>query len=160
MAVDVVIQDARWAEAGLEALASRATDAALEHLGLVPDNWEVSVLGADDARIAALNGAFRGKAKATNVLSWPSAERRVPGGVPEMPGMGDDSELGDLALAFETCRAEAEAGGLTFADHVSHLIVHGVLHLLGYDHETAGDAARMEELEAAILATLGIADPY
>lgn len=160
MAVDVIIEDVRWADVGLEALCERAVGAVLRHLELDPDGWDVAVLGCDDARIAALNTKFRDKPQATNILSWPSDERGTEddGARPEDPT--GDPELGDLAIAFETCAAEAEAGGLAISNHTTHLIVHGTLHLLGYDHVRDGDGDLMEATETAILAELGIADPY
>ncbi|MEM9344442.1 MAG: rRNA maturation RNase YbeY [Pseudomonadota bacterium] len=150
--IEVLVEDARWE--ALDDLAVQSIGAALRHVGLDPEAWEVSVLACDDARIAELNEAFRGKAGPTNVLSWPSEERD---GLPEA---GSDPELGDIALAYDTCRAEAEAAGLPFSHHVAHLLVHGTLHLLGYDHEDDAGAERMERTEVAILATLGISDPY
>lgn len=161
MTVDVLIEDDRWTEAGIEPLAPIAVAATLTRLGLEPDAWEVSLLACDDARIAELNTTFRDKPTATNVLSWPSEERGAdaPGGLPPPPDPGDP-ELGDIAIAYETCKAEAEAAGLKLADHVTHLIVHGTLHLLGYDHIDDADAALMEGLETEILATLGVSDPY
>ncbi len=159
--VDAVIEDERWAAAGLETLAERAARAALAHLGLAGAGLEVSLLGCDDARIAVLNGDFRDKAAPTNVLSWPSEDRAPgePGGVPAPP-RPDEPELGDIAIAWETCVREAGAAGLALEAHVTHLVVHGVLHLLGYDHETDEDASLMERLEVEILASLGVADPY
>ncbi len=165
MTVDVVIEDERWAAFGLEAVAGRAARAALAHLGLEPALFQAVVMGCDDARIAELNGAFRDKAAPTNVLSWPSEERgaEFSGEAPEPPEPGapdDPAELGDIAIAFETCAREAEAQGKPFGDHVTHLLVHGMLHLLGYDHVDDEDAALMEGAERQILASLGIADPY
>lgn len=162
MSVETVIEDARWDEAGLGSLAERGADAALRHLGLDPTIWEIALLGCDDARIAALNTEFRGKPAPTNVLSWPSADRvpRSPGFRPDPPVPGNDPELGDIAIAYDTCSREADEAGLPLADHISHLIVHAVLHLLGYDHETPEDAELMEGLETAILASLGVPDPY
>lgn len=160
MSVDVVIEDPRWAAAELERLAERAVKVTLEHLALDPDEWEVTVLGCDDARIAALNAAFRGKPAATNVLSWPSAERGASvAGARPAPPVGD-TELGDIALAYETCQREAAEQGKPASQHNLHLIVHGVLHLLGYDHERAADGDLMESQETAILAKLGVPDPY
>jgi len=163
--VDIVIEDARWEAFGLEALAERACGAALEGLGLGRDGFTVVVMGCDDARIAGLNADFRGKPQPTNVLSWPSEERAadVPGDEPERPeaGDGDDPcELGDIAIAYETCLREAEAAGKPAEDHVTHLIVHGLLHCLGYDHVEDADAAVMEGHEVRILASLGLPDPY
>lgn len=157
MTIDVVIEAGDWNAAGLEALAERACKAALDWLGCA--GAEVVVLGCDDARIAALNADFRGKPRATNVLSWPSVEYapRAPGARPVPPRV---EELGDIAIAFQTCRDEAAAQGKALADHAAHLLVHAVLHLAGYDHETDPDAELMEAAERAILAGLGIPDPY
>lgn len=163
--VEVVVEDDRWQAAGLPALAERAARATLAQLGLAPEGFEIALLACDDARIAALNADFRGKAGPTNVLSWP-AEARAParsGAAPALPEPGtpdDPAFLGDLALAYDTCAREAAAAGRSLADHAAHLVVHGVLHLLGYDHIRARDAALMERLEVAILARLGVADPY
>ena len=155
-AADTVIEDERWGAAGLPELADRAVAATLGWLGI---GGEVVVLGCDDARIAALNADFRGKPQATNVLSWPSEEprRAAPGAAPDLP---DTEELGDVAIAYDTCMAEAAAQGKPAANHVTHLLVHAVLHLAGYDHETDPDAETMETAERAILATLAIPDPY
>lgn len=160
MGVDVIIEDTRWVDARLEHLATRAVPATLEHVGLEPDDWDVTVLGCDDARIAALNATFREKDRATNVLSWPSEERSaaVSGHIPDAPA--GDPELGDIALAFETCQREAAEQDKPAEQHIIHLIVHGVLHLLGYDHVRDGDGDLMESQEIAILAELGVPNPY
>ncbi|SIT83994.1 probable rRNA maturation factor [Pontibaca methylaminivorans] len=156
-----MIEDSRWTATGLTTLAARAGDAALVHLGLDPARFGIALLGCDDARIAALNAAFRGQEQATNVLSWPLRDRAPEreGARPALPG-AEECELGDIALAFDTCTAEARAAGRALSDHVTHLVVHGVLHLLGYDHLRDGDAELMERLEREILGTLGIDDPY
>ena len=164
MDLDVVFEDPRWQAAGLESLAVRAVSAVLEDLDVEADAAEVCLLACDDARIAELNADFRDKPRPTNVLSWP-AEDRAPvtaGGAPQLATPGADGmiELGDIAISFDTCAAEADAAGKPFDDHVTHLIVHGTLHLLGYDHETDSDAALMEGLEAKILGKLGLDDPY
>ena len=162
MRLEVVIEDDRWAAAGIEALGARAVDAAFAHLGLATGDWEVVLLACDDARIAALNADFRGRPQATNVLSWPSEERgaEAAGAAPLPPDPEAGPELGDIALAYDTCAREAEAAGLSFADHVTHLVVHGTLHLLGYDHVRDADAELMERTEIEILASLGVEDPY
>lgn len=163
--VETVIEDARWEAFGLAALAERAGRAALAGAGLPVEGFQVSLMGCDDARIAVLNADFRGKPTPTNVLSWPSEERGAEfvGEVPDAPEPGDPENpesLGDIAIAYETCAREAEAQDKPMADHVAHLIVHGVLHLLGYDHVEEEDAAVMEALEVRILASLGVSDPY
>lgn len=160
MTVDVVIEDTRWAD--IEPLAQTATDAALERIGLEPSVFEISVLACDDARIAALNADFRGKPKATNVLSWPSDERAaaMDGEMPLPPQPGRDSELGDIAIAYDTCAREAAETGKSMRNHTLHLLVHGTLHLLGFDHERDRDATLMEGLETEILGKLGVCDPY
>ena len=161
--VDIVIEDDRWL--GLEALADRAVRAALGEMALPEVGLTLCVMGCDDARIAGLNAQFRGKPVPTNVLSWPARDlsAEVPGGAPEVPEIGSAEEpesLGDIALAYETCAKEAAAAEKPLSDHATHLIVHGLLHLLGYDHLTDPDAARMQALEVRILATLAIPDPY
>ncbi len=156
--VDVVAEDARWRGMGLEALAGRAAAATLAHLGLTGPA-SIVILGCDDDRIAALNADFRGRPSPTNVLSWPSQERGAvrEGARPVVPAAG---ELGDIAIAWETCAREAAAAGLPMTDHSAHLIVHATLHLLGYDHVRDGDASLMEQLEVEILGKLGVPDPY
>ena len=155
MSVDVVVEDDRWSD--LERLAGVAVSAALAGSGL-PDAHEVAVLGCDDARIASLNAEFRGKPAPTNVLSWPS-EARDPDVAPPSSGMGDP-ELGDIAIAYDTCAREAAEQGKIFEAHVIHLLVHATLHLLGHDHETEAEALRMEALETDIVVRLGFPDPY
>ncbi|MCG3267044.1 rRNA maturation RNase YbeY [Yoonia sp. I 8.24] len=160
MTIDCIIEDTRWD--GIDALATRASDAALVHLGYNPDAFEISLLACDDARIAVLNADFRDKETATNVLSWPSDERgaEVDGDTPDAPDLPMDTELGDIAIAFETCTREAQEAGKSMQDHTLHLLVHGTLHLLGYDHERDKDATLMERLEVEILGKLGVCDPY
>jgi probable rRNA maturation factor len=163
--VDTVLEDDRWQAFGLEALADRAVRAALAELTLPAEGFTLCLMGCDDARIRVLNGDFRGKAQPTNVLSWPSEDRASDdeGGQPDQPDPGtaeDPEALGDIAISYDTCAAEAVEAGKPLADHVSHLVVHGLLHLLGYDHIRDGDAALMEATEARILAHLGLSDPY
>ncbi len=163
--VDILTEDARWEAFGLEPIAEQAARVTLEALGLDPSGYSISLLCCNDARIATLNEDFRGKPQPTNVLSWPSEERGADkdGGAPErpepgMPGMPE--ELGDIAIAWETCEREAGEQGKQMRDHVTHLLVHGTLHLLGYDHIREKDAALMEGLETRILASMGLQDPY
>jgi probable rRNA maturation factor len=161
MTIDCLNEDPRWDALDLEALALTASDATLAELGLEPSVWEISLMGCDNDRIAALNANFRGKPTPTNVLSWPSDERgvAVAGKMPAAPDPADP-ELGDIAIAFQTCEAEALAAGKPLAEHVTHLIVHATLHLLGFDHERDADATLMEGLESQILGKMGLDDPY
>ncbi|HWS27876.1 MAG TPA: rRNA maturation RNase YbeY [Xanthomonadales bacterium] len=117
-----------------------------------------SILFADDAEVHALNAEWRGKDKPTNVLSFPMLERDK---LLALTADGPPELLGDIILALETCQLEADEKGLSLEHHATHLIVHGLLHLAGYDHETSPEDARaMETLEIKALALLGIADPY
>lgn len=159
MTVETIIEDDRWQTADLAALADAAARSALIHLGHDPAAFDIALLACDDARIAELNAQFRGKAKPTNVLSWPTEDLSpdTEGGEPLPP---EDEELGDIALAYDTCRREADEAGKPFDAHLRHLVVHAVLHLLGYDHETDADAVRMETLEVEILGKIGDPSPY
>lgn len=116
--------------------------------------WEVSVALTDDAELQALNKAWRGKDRPTNVLSFPAEMPDLP------PDALETTPLGDIALAAETVQREAREQHKSFDDHLTHLAVHGLLHLLGYDHETTAGATEMEALEVEILARMGVADPY
>lgn len=143
----------RTGRAGAEARARAALAAVQAELGAVasPDA-EVALLLTDAASLRALNRDWRGQDKPTNVLAFPADAPALPGGPPRF--------LGDIAIAGEIVEAEAAAQGKGMAEHFSHLVVHGVLHLMGYDHETDAEAAIMEDLERRILDRLGIADPY
>jgi probable rRNA maturation factor len=163
--VDTLIEDPRWEALALDDLAEEVARATLGGLGLPAEGFEISLLGCDDRRIAELNEDFRGKPQPTNVLSWPSHERgaRIDGNRPRPPRPGPEgmpAELGDIAIAWETCAREAQEQGKAVRDHVTHLLVHGILHLLGYDHVRGRDAVLMEGTEARILSGLGIANPY
>ena len=135
------------------ALARSAVHAAVahsRHSGL--SDSEVSVKFTSDAEVRGLNAQWRGKDKPTNVLSFPMAEES---------GLADAQLLGDIVLAHDVCAAEAADKGVPIETHAAHLVVHGTLHLLGYDHETSdADAEEMEETERRALAAIGIADPY
>lgn len=164
MTLDISIEDSRWQDAGLEPLAAEAVTAVLDHFGLDPEDCEISLLGCDDARITELNAEFREKAKPTNVLSWPAEDLAAEqdGGTPQLPEADFTGEipLGDIAISYETCVREAREAGKPLADHTRHLTVHGMLHLLGYDHIRDRDAALMEGIEVLILGKMGIANPY
>ncbi len=137
------------------AVCRAATRAALGHLGKSVPKGEIDIVLAGDAFVRTLNRRHRGKDKPTNVLSFPGLERampRLPAAAPVL--------LGDIVLARGTVRREAAAGGKKLAHHLSHLVVHGVLHLFGHDHQDDAQARRMERLERKSLASLGIPDPY
>lgn len=144
-----------WASAppAIEATVRQAADSAWAAVAedRTGDGAELSVVLADDATIRRLNRDYRGRDTPTNVLAFPAGDEGAPGRL---------RLLGDIVIAFETLRREAEARAITPLDHVSHLVVHGMLHLLGHDHRTESEAAAMEALEAGILAGLGVADPY
>ncbi|WP_420586352.1 rRNA maturation RNase YbeY [Ruegeria sp.] len=162
MNLELTIEDARWQ--GLEPLAARAIQAVLDHCDLDADLCEISLLACDDARIAELNAEFREKPAPTNVLSWPAEDLAAdqPGEPPAQaePDFTGEIALGDIAIAYETCAREAEEAGKPMDDHVTHLIIHGTLHLLGFDHIRDPDATLMEAVEVDILGKLGIDDPY
>lgn len=148
-----------WPDEDWEALAERVADAAALHVPeLANPRLLTSLLFTSDEEIHVLNREWRQRDKPTNVLSFPMLEREQlialgPDGPPEM--------LGDIALAHETCAREAGEKGVSLQDHASHLILHGLLHLAGYDHEISeADAEKMEKLEVKVLAHLRIADPY
>ena len=149
-AIDIVVESAQWTDAA-QAAVRRALAEAATALGADLGNRALAVLLTDDAAVRRLNAQWRGIDKPTNVLSFPPAD---------MPGNGVAKSLGDIAIAHETTAREAAAEDKPFADHLSHLAVHGLLHLMGYDHETDGDAEAMEQLERVILARLGVGDPY
>lgn len=158
MLIELDTQDPRWDMLRLDILAQTAIAHTLLHLRVPHDPVEISLLACDDARIADLNRDFRGKPAATNVLSWP-AQDVVP---PALPPTDPDGSLplGDIAIAYDTCAQEAAQAGKPMDAHVSHLIVHGTLHLLGYDHVRDADAVQMEGLETEILGKMGLPDPY
>ncbi|WOB79196.1 rRNA maturation RNase YbeY [Brevundimonas nasdae] len=142
--IEIEIEADAWTGAvpGAEAVVDRAAKAALGSV-----EGDVVVLLTDDESVRELNARFRDKDMPTNVLSFPAPENAAP-------------HLGDIVLAYGVCVNEAEAQGKTLADHLSHLVVHGVLHLLGRDHEDDGEAEAMEAEEREILAQIGVADPY
>ncbi|WP_368744538.1 rRNA maturation RNase YbeY [Desertibaculum subflavum] len=158
--VEVRITHSDWRRAlrAPAALCREAAAAALARGRAGRGRHSIAFLLTDDAEMRRLNRRYRGKNKPTNVLSFPAMpdERVAAGGT--IPGTA--RHLGDVALALETVRREAKEQGKTVRSHVSHLAVHGVLHLIGHDHQNDAEAEAMEALETRILAGLGIADPY
>jgi probable rRNA maturation factor len=148
--IEVEIEDEAWTStlAAAAEVADRAGQATLDQIA--PTDGEepgVAVLLTSDEAVAELNRRFRGKAGPTNVLSFPASAN-------------PENHLGDIALAHGVCVREAAEQGKTLEQHLAHLVVHGVLHLLGYDHETDGEAEAMEALERSILRGLDVPDPY
>lgn len=162
--IDLDIADERWNSIGILPILENSIALICAEFGLDLDEVEVSVLACDDQKIAHLNAEFRGKVKPTNVLSWPSVELSadVPGDRPNPPQKDAFGviEMGDIAISFDTCVDEAKAASIPIPDHVTHLMVHGLLHLLGFDHENDADAALMEGLEIEMLAKCDIPNPY
>lgn len=150
--VDILVDDERWNALALDDIAARIVTALRAELGEQTPAGEISALFADDAELQRLNNSFRSQDKPTNVLSFPAGDMGLPDGVPR--------PLGDLALAFGVMEREANAKGWPLADHTAHLMIHGVLHLIGYDHIIETEAEEMEALERRILARMGISDPY
>lgn len=150
LTIDVVHEAGDWSavDPNIEAAVCQVADAVARapQLGLRGERSAVVAL-ADDVTVRRLNHTYRGKDAATNVLSFPVGDRNEPA-------------LGDIILAFETVRHEADDLGITALAHVQHLVVHGLLHLLGFDHESDAEAIAMERHETDILASIGVADPY
>ena len=159
--IALVVEDDDWLNLPMDA-SGQARLAALAALRAAPDGQSLaagralSLVLADDRLVQRLNRDFRGRDAPTNVLSFPNLGADAP---PDLPG-AEPAALGDVVLARETLLREAAAQRKSPADHLAHLVVHGVLHLLGYDHERESDARVMERLEVEVLADLGVADPY
>jgi probable rRNA maturation factor len=151
----LVVADCWQTEPDAEAVIQRAVAAAAEIAKAGIGEAELAVMLTDDSGIRTLNNNWRGIDKPTNVLSFPALPPTGAGGPDDAPRM-----LGDIAIAYETTRKEADDEQKPFDHHLSHLAVHGFLHLIGYDHEQDHDAEQMEALEQEILAQLGIPDPY
>jgi len=150
--IDLTVEAGSWPdEAELLRLVERAVRAALAETGAEGAS-ELSIVFSDDAHIQALNAGWRGKDKPTNVLSFPAFPHSGGGPMPPM--------LGDIVLAAETVARESALENKPIEHHITHLVIHGLLHLLGYDHETDAEAEEMEGLERAALARLAIPDPY
>lgn len=154
MSVTIDVDDEAWgALTGLEEQTRRAVAMVYATLGMAPARFETAILFSGDAQVAKLNGQWRGKPVSTNVLSFPAPENQpVPKGEPR--------PLGDIVLAHGVCAREAAEQGKTLNAHASHLMIHGLLHLLGYDHVDEAGANEMEGLERDMMKGLGFPDPY
>ena len=151
----LVVADCWQDEPDAEAVIQRAIAIAAATVDADVADAELAVMLTDDSGIRTLNSNWRGIDKPTNVLSFPALQPSAPPRDDDPPRM-----LGDIAIAYETLRREADAEAKPFDHHLSHLVVHGFLHLIGYDHETDAEAEAMEALERDVLAQLGIPDPY
>ena len=156
---DIIVRDARWEAAipGVIELCGVAAGAAFHASAVQPPHAEASLVLADDDFVASLNKQYRDREGPTNVLSFAAYDNvdeltSLPDGMPAM--------LGDIIVAYDTTEREAQQSGVVLDDHLRHLVVHGMLHLLGYDHISDEQASEMEPLETKVLAQLGVADPY
>ena len=161
MGVDLIIEDSRWKTLNLFSIANAAFKETLSELNLRSENFVCNVLACSSEKIKGLNAQFRGKNNSTNVLSFPlKAEKYEAKNSLKLKADADLLELGDIAIAYEVCKKEANVSKIKLEDHVYHLIIHSVLHLLGYDHGEEKNAAEMEKIEVQVLANLGISNPY
>lgn len=158
---EILVGEPAWREVlpDIEGRCAAIVAAAAPHLQL-PRPAEVSVLLCDDARSRELNHRFRGLDTPTNVLSFPAGDDNAPGNAPDGTPGEAPTALGDIAIALGVARVEAGAAGRPLADHVAHLLVHGLLHLCGHDHQEDKEAEAMESIERRILQALAIDDPY
>ncbi len=161
--VETQLAEGDWPRIDWNARAREAVEAAIRataHAHLVTGRMtcELAVRLSNDAEVKRLNSQYRGQDRATNVLSFPLVQRDL---LPAMTN-SDDGEvlLGDIILAAETCAREADEKGVSLTDHATHLIVHGALHIVGYEHEDDAEASEMERLETSVLAGLGVTNPY
>ena len=151
LAIEVVRHGGAWDDGAVSdaAIELAAHAAFAQAMPKAPLAYEIAILLTDDTEMGELNRTWRGKDAPTNVLSFPAGD-----------AAGEDGALGDIVIAYETTQREAKETGITLSDHAGHLVVHGVLHLLGFDHLNDVEAEKMEDLETKALASLGIADPY
>ncbi len=158
--VSARVESPGWEGTDIEQLVETAALATLNAVGESAADYQISVLACDDDRIADLNSRFRNRPQITDILSWPSVDSfsaAIDEQANEIPSM---KFLGDLAISWTCCRRDADLAGRNFNDHLTHLLVHGVLHLLGFEHSDGNSAKKMEEIEIRVLATLNIIHPY
>tara|TARA_S200000501_G_scaffold344014_1_gene355420 strand:+ start:285 stop:806 length:522 start_codon:yes stop_codon:yes gene_type:complete len=166
MELHVLIEERRWLEINLRKILSGVIKSVLSFLNNCESNYEISLLASNDKNISELNKKYRNVRSATNILSWPeySLKNLLPGKMPKtlpVPGNGNSTiSLGNLAIAYETCKKEAKINGISLESHMSHILLHGFLHLVGFDHHNDLDAELMEGIEVSLLSSLGIPNPY
>jgi probable rRNA maturation factor len=167
MNTNVLFKDKRWTEVPLEEIAKTALNLIVDRFLGKNNNFEVSILASNDSEIRKLNKNFRGKNTNTNIISWPeyNPQSKQPGDFPKQINKSkSDPEgktfLGNLAISFERCSTEAEEKNINFEDHILHLLLHGYLHLVGFNHQNELDATLMENIEIRLLSGVGIKNPY
>ncbi len=167
MKTDIVFKDKRWRILPLDEIARVSFSAVENDILDDEDDFEISILATNDFELIELNKKFRNHTKSTNILSWPeyNYKRVEPGGTPErtpkrLKFFESPRFLGNIAISFDQCSIEADERNINFSHHITHLLIHGCLHLIGFDHENELDAARMENVEKRLLLELGIENPY
>ena len=167
MIINIIFKDKRWVKIPLEEIGKGALKLIIDKFLGQDNNFEVSILASDDAEIRELNKNFRGNDSSTNIISWPEHETQSNqlGQIPDLvdklkSGFEGLTFLGNIAISFDRCSIEAEGKNIQFEDHVLHLLLHGCLHLIGFDHQNELDANLMEDIEIRLLSVVGIKNPY
>ena len=167
MIINITFRDKRWVKIPLEEIAKGALQLIIDKFLGQDNNFEVSILATDDAEIRELNKNFRGNDSSTNIISWPEHETQsnqlghIPDLVDKLKSRFEGlTFLGNIAISFDRCFIEAEEKNIQFEDHVTHLLLHGYLHLIGFDHQNETDANLMEDIEIKLLSVVGIKNPY
>lgn len=167
MKANIVFEDNRWRTLPLEKIAYTSLNLVMNNISLKNIDLEISILASNDYDLIRLNKEFRGHNSSTNILSWPEHEykRLKFGDFPKRISVtssciAESNFLGNLAISFDRCSTEAKERNITFEDHTMHLLIHGCLHLVGFDHENELDAILMEDIEKKLLLELGIKNPY
>ena len=162
MNVDLVFEDGRWKKTLLGEVSRTVFKETLNFFGQNASDFSIDILACNDGRISELNKEFRGNNSATNVLSWPSKNfqsKFVKGNTDSILNK-EDGFLGDIAISYDTCVKEAKERAIDFVDHISHLMIHSILHLMGYDHILEVEEEKMKKIEIEILGKMGIDSPY
>ena len=167
MKANIVFEDSRWQILPLKKIALASLNLVADNVFLNSKDLEISILASNDCELMDLNKQFRGHNVPTNILSWPEHDykRTKPGELPKRISKSSDCIngsyfLGNLAISFDRCSTEAENRNITVEDHIAHLLIHGCLHLVGFDHDNKLDAILMENIEKKLLSDLGIKNPY